>query len=168
MRGSENRLPLKESRGGIMPKTFPVKDQQLTATVKFAGIRKILPLRFLPYYSNFSKPMLRITMYFNDPKGRYTVGKVEIKGPRGVEWSEENVEWEQQYRVTLDTITDAGVHEYYLAASLMDNTRPDIISPFYREGRILNTGNVQSSENWVTYVIVAIIITLLNQLPRLF
>lgn len=149
----DTRLPLKRARGSIMPKPFNVKVEEFSATVKLGGIRGLPVLSFLPYFSNSSKPRVKFAMSFDDPNGLYVITGARIMGAGGIEWVQENVELGHQYNVTLPIITKPSVYDYTLEIQYMDKGETRNVNPWRRAGRILNTGSVQSSENWFMWLL---------------
>ena len=151
------------TEGGIMPRVFSGQDGEISVKVGFGGIRRCPAFQFLPYFSNLSKPKLRLTLSFDDPKKQYKMGEVSIDCPnaditnRPKAWTGQ-VPMGQEFEVELDVITQSGPLDYELAVPLRyvlvsDNLEHTV----WRGIKVLNTGKVQSSEDWFMYIVVSLV-----------
>jgi len=157
------------------------EDTITSVKAKFGDIIRQIPLlRLLPYFSNKSKPKLKFTLFLYDPKGKFSIRDVYItRGTyiegtladyephsmeyrdAGIEWSIKQIQLGKEYSVQLSMITEIGTHQYYVLAPLYYTDEKGVNRDIYQSITLMNTGNIQSAENWfikIAYGVIGAII----------
>jgi len=147
---------------GAMPRVFSGQDKEISLKVRFGGIRRLPLFCFLPYFSNLSEPKLRLIVLLDDPKKLYKIENASIDWINAELTNRVRV-WTgpissgQGFEVTLDMITQSGILDYRLVVPIHPNLPNAIDTGHSRIIRIMNTGTIQSSENWFMRIVEVVV-----------
>ncbi len=161
MRGSENRLPLKKSRGGTMPQVYDITEYpEVEMYVKFRGKRGWhlwgwYPFNWIPYITG-SRPGITFRVSLKDDTYRIRTGGLQIThdnvppapGIATLVWppyQQRENKLDYTYSVLLPTLINSGQHNYYLSIPLVHKHDGKVSLPF-RGGIIMSTGYVPYKE----------------------
>ena len=161
MRGSENRLPLKRSRGGMMPEVYNITEYpEVEVYVKFRGKRgwhlwRWYPFCWIPYITG-SRPSIAFRISLKDDKYWIGVEGFHIThdnvppapGIASLVWPPyQQIEGklDYTYSVPLPPLINSGQHNYYISIPL-EYEHKGTPSRKPRGGIIMSTGYVPYKE----------------------